>query len=80
VIYGRPMTESDRIASAESEIRGVLEAAGTPISSAELGDRVSAETPRSLVRLAIQRMIGRGVVSYDAERRYSLGRIEQPQA
>jgi hypothetical protein len=75
----KTMTESDRIASAESEIRGVLEAAGGPISSTELGDRLGANTPRSLLRLAIQRMIGRGIISYDAERRYSLGSVEQPQ-
>jgi DNA-binding IclR family transcriptional regulator len=74
------MTESDRIASAESEIRGVLETAGQPISSTELGDRLTSDTPRSLVRLAVHRMIGRGMITYDAERRYSLGSVHQPQA
>jgi hypothetical protein len=73
------MTESDRIHSAEIEIRDVLEAAGKPISSAELGDLLPAHTPRSLVRLAIQRMIGRGIVTYDTERRYAIGQPRQPQ-
>lgn len=72
------MTESDRIASAETEIRDVLEAAGKPISSTELGDRLHSDTPRSLVRLAIQRMIGRGIVTYDTERRYAIGQPRQP--
>jgi hypothetical protein len=74
------MTESDRIASAEQEIREALETAGKPVSSAELSDHLASETPRSLVRLAVQRMIGRGTIEYDAERRYSLpSSVQQPQ-
>jgi len=73
------MTESDRIVSAENEIRSVLEIAGQPISSIELGERVGSETPRSLLRLAIQRMIGQGIVAYDTQRRYSIARARQPQ-
>jgi hypothetical protein len=71
------MTESDQIANAESEIRRVLEGAEKPMSSNELGAGLHAETPRSLVRLAVQRMIGRGTITYDAERRYSLGATNQ---
>lgn len=73
------MTETDRIASAENEIRKVLEAAGEPVSSSQLSERLDAGTPRSLVRLAVHRMIGHGVITYDAERRYSLGSVHQPQ-
>jgi hypothetical protein len=72
------MTESDRIAGAETEIRDVLESASEPISSAELGSRLGQDVPRSLIRVAIQRMIGRGDIRYDNERRYSLGPPQQP--
>jgi hypothetical protein len=73
------MTESDRIASAEREIRAVLQSADGPVSSAELSERLQADTPRSLVRLAVQRMIGRGTITYDAERRYALPPVHQTQ-
>jgi hypothetical protein len=73
------MTESDRIASAENEVRAVLESAGGPVSSAELSERLRADTPRSLVRLAVQRMIGRGTITYDAERRYALPQFHPTQ-
>jgi hypothetical protein len=73
------MTETDQIANAESEIREALEAAGRPVSSAELSDRLHSTTPRSLIRLAVQRMIGRGTITYDADRHYSLGSVHQSQ-
>jgi hypothetical protein len=66
------MTESDRIASAERELRRVLETAAGPISARELGEKLPAEASRSLVRLALQRMIARGDIEYDPQRRYSL--------
>lgn len=73
------MTESDRIAKAEAEITAALTDAGGPVSSGELSQRLKSSTPKSLVRLAIQRMIGRGIVTYDGERRYSLPGDRQPQ-
>jgi hypothetical protein len=66
------MTETDRINAAEKAIREALAGAGEPITSADLGNRLDPRTPRSLARLAVQRMIGRGDVSYDSSRRYSL--------
>lgn len=74
------MTETEQIATAETEIRKVLEAAGKPISSAELSETLRSRTPLSLIRLAVQRMIGRGTITYDADRRYSLeSSVRQPQ-
>lgn len=73
------MTETDQIASAESEVRQALEAAGRPVSSTELSESLHSATPRSLIRLAVQRMIGRGTITYDADRHYSLGSVRQSQ-
>ena len=73
------MTETDQIAQAESEIREILEAAGKPVSSTELSESLHSATPRSLIRLAVQRMIGRGAITYDSDRLYSLGSVRQPQ-
>lgn len=66
------MTESDRIADAEQEVRELLEGASGPVSAERLGELLPQKASRPLVRLALQRMIARGVVEYDPQRRYSL--------
>lgn len=66
------MGESERITLAEREVKGALDGVEEPMTSAELRDRIDSATPMSLLRLAVQRLIGQGVILYDADRRYSL--------
>lgn len=71
------MSESEQITRAEDEVKGVLEHAKKPISAAELRHELDSTTSMSLLRLAVQRLIGRGVIHYDADRRYSLEPLKQ---
>lgn len=70
------MNQPTTITQAEDEIRTVLESASQPLTTDELSTRLEsrrpATIPRSVLRLAIQSMIGRGTVTYDSERHYSL--------
>jgi hypothetical protein len=74
------MTESARISQAEAQVRQILEEAGHPVSSADFAKLLPADASRSLIRLALQRMIAGGSVGYDAQRRYSLVLAAQPAA
>jgi hypothetical protein len=66
------MTETDAIQGAERAIREALNQEREPVSARRLGELLEGSPSKSLLRVAVQRMIGKGEVNYDAERRYAL--------